>query len=110
MKRLCVLAAIALASLSAAAQMPQNFEKGFAADKMYQFSNIDSVNTFNGNLTIVIPIGDKYAIGGGTSYGLVLTYNSTLWERNEVRTIPAAGGDGVPAIWESPSRRSNAGL
>ena len=45
------------AAAPAAAQRPQNLAKGFAADKMYEFNNLDHINTFNGHLNIAIPLG-----------------------------------------------------
>ena len=37
-------------------------------------------NLFNGNLTLTIPIGGSYPVGGDLSYGLTLVYNALVWD------------------------------
>jgi YD repeat-containing protein len=91
------------------AQKDQNFERGFAPAKMYQFGDLDHVNLFNGNVVIAIPIGGSYPLGGGASYSLVLRYNSTIWEYREL--FPRSGPpDNQKHPWAYPTRRSNAGV
>ena len=110
----CIGFAATLAVLIAAQAIGQQtpaLEKGFSPDKLYQFGDIDSINTFNGNLTARIPLGPSYPINGGMSYKLGLTYNSKIWDYEEVPActlcpLPA----GATAIMTIPSRRSNAGL
>ena len=62
------------------ATQPKNQKKGFNANDVYQFNGVDSINTFNGNLTLTIPIGSSYSVGGGLSYGLTLVSNANVWE------------------------------
>src|ERR1019366_8822966 len=108
----CIGFAATLAVLIAAQAIGQQtpaLEKGFSPDKLYQFGDIDSINTFNGNLTARIPLGPSYPINGGMSYKLGLTYNSKIWDYEEVPActlcpLPA----GATAIMTIPSRRSNA--
>ena len=50
-------------SASAQQQFP-TLEKGFQAEKLYQFSDVDSVNVFSGTLLLNIPIGPDYALDG----------------------------------------------
>ena len=57
-----------------------NLERGFSADTAYQIGEIDHVNLFNGGLTLTIPIGSSYPVGGALSYGLTLVYSSKLWD------------------------------
>lgn len=57
----------------------QNTTRGFAG-KVYQFGNLDSVNVFNGNLTVRLPIGQTYVVGPGLKYQFMLTNNSKIWE------------------------------
>jgi hypothetical protein len=110
-RSLVVVALLIMVAVPAGAQMPQNFEKGFAPEKIYQFGNLDNVNLFNGNLTVIIPIGDTYGLDGGTAYGLVLSYNSSVWEHWDVTPIPVGGGSWSCCVqWTFPNRRSNAGL
>ncbi|HKO56425.1 MAG TPA: hypothetical protein VJ276_11140, partial [Thermoanaerobaculia bacterium] len=100
MKTRALIFALLLAAVSAAAQETPSMQRGFAADKVFDFGGIDAINTFNGNLTLNIPIGPRYPVAGGLKYGLQLTYNSKIWEYDE---LPS----GIRAV---PSRRSNAGL
>jgi len=91
-----------LITLGASAQ--QQFpalEKGFRADKFYQFGGLDSVNVFSGALMINLPIGPDYALDGGLSYGLRLSFNSKIWSFSPF-------DDGT--IVASPDPRSSAGL
>ncbi|MDP9193797.1 MAG: hypothetical protein M3P06_19050 [Acidobacteriota bacterium] len=93
-----VAAALAL-EMSGQQQFP-TLEKGFQPEKLYQFGGVDSVNVFNGTLMINLPIGPTYALDGGVSYGLRLSYNSKPWDL-------VKEGEYVHA-W--PSRRSAAGM
>ena len=67
---------------------------------------MDTVNLFNGNLTIAIPIGQRYTVNGGLSYGLTLTYNSHLWDFTRKKCL----GTMQTRVWALPNRLSNAGL
>lgn len=81
MKRWLTLFAATLAVVTAlSAQQHPNQKKGFNANDVYQFNGLDTINAFNGNLTIGIPIGSSYSVGGGLSYGLTLYSNANLWE------------------------------
>src|SRR5687768_9420895 len=55
-------------------------ERGFVAEKAYQFDGLDSVSLFNGNLTLTVPLGGTYPVSSNLSYGLKLYYNSKVWE------------------------------
>jgi len=76
-------------------------EKGVQADKLYQFHDIDTVNIFNGDVVIALPIGLSYPLNGGASYQIVLSYNSNVWD---LEPGPNGTTHGFPTI------RSNAGL
>jgi hypothetical protein len=71
---------LSTAIFTAAGQQHPNQARGFAADKLYAFSGLDSVSTFNGNMNLRIPIGQEYLVGGGFSYRLMLAYNSNVWD------------------------------
>jgi hypothetical protein len=77
-----VITAIVLlaGSVPAFAQQHPNVKRGFAVDQAYQTGEIDNVNVFNGNLVLNIPIGQRYQVNGALSYGLVLNYNSKVWD------------------------------
>ncbi|MCU1246115.1 MAG: hypothetical protein JWN02_2025, partial [Acidobacteria bacterium] len=91
---------------------------GFVADQVYQFNGIDNVNTFNGNLIVQIPIGKKYTIGDGLTYGFTLSYNSTIWKKEFLNIINGVSEsdplqeitDSGPIPEDVPNRMFNAGL
>lgn len=79
---LVILVLTALAAPAMMAQDHPNIEKGFVPGKAYQVGEIDSVNLFNGNLILSLPIGPTFRVGPVISYSFVLHYNaSNLWER-----------------------------
>lgn len=93
------LSIVVVLALSALAEEP-GLKRGFDAGKLYNFGGIDTVNTYNGNLLVQIPIGPTYPVNGGLSYSLGLTFNSKVWEYQDISTYTLA----------VPSRQSNAGL
>ena len=74
---LMAFASLVLA-LPAQAQNP-NQAQGFRAENTYQSDSIEHVNLFNGNLTLTIPIGQRYPLGPNLSYGLTLVYTGNVW-------------------------------
>ncbi len=99
-----LLALLVLLALPSSAQHP-NVEHGYVPERVYEFGEIDSVNMFNGNLTLQIPIGIEYPVGDGLSYQLVLSYNSKVWD------FEAIGAGGLAGqVTASPDQQSNAGL
>jgi YD repeat-containing protein len=109
-KRLAAILLLLLAAQGAHAQAQHpNWEKGIAAEKAYEFGDLDTVNLFNGNLNISIPIGQTYHLGGNLSYGLVLHYGGNSWEFADVeRTVE--GDVQKHYIWPYPGKRHNAGF
>ena len=89
-----------LAPTSARAQQDPVAQRGFAPEKLYSFGNLDSVNLFNGNLTLTIPIGSPSTVNGALSYGLTLVYNSKVWDFLDLGGLLRA----------DPSRTANAGM
>lgn len=89
------------------AQQHPNLERGFAAEKLYQFASVDNVNVLNGNVVLTIPIGMAYPAGGSLTYALTLTYNSKLWDIEERASGPPPTPPYVQAL---PNRRANAGF
>jgi RHS repeat-associated protein len=81
----------------AGAQEHPNVAKGMAGAGNFGTADIDSVNPFNGNLVIRLPIGQSYPVNAGLSYQLSLVYNSQVWEHeiydDETRSIPARGAN-----------------
>src|SRR5437870_13305886 len=66
-----------------AAEVEPKDEKGFTPDRAYHIGDIDSVNVFNGNLVITLPVGSTYPVGGKFSYGMTLSYNSSVWKKED---------------------------
>lgn len=67
-------------------------------------SDIDTINTNNGNLVVKIPIGQRIQIGPSFSYGLDLFCNSNAWDSF---TEP---NEGAPFRLSVPVFGSNAGI
>ncbi|HKO57123.1 MAG TPA: hypothetical protein VJ276_14695, partial [Thermoanaerobaculia bacterium] len=109
MKRLAALAVLLLAARAAHAQaVHPNWEKGIAAEKAYEFGDLDTVNLFNGNLNVGIPIGQTYHLGGNLSYGFTLHYGGNSWEFGSAqRTME---GETKNFVWAFPGHRQNAGF
>ncbi|HEX4954100.1 MAG TPA: RHS repeat-associated core domain-containing protein [Thermoanaerobaculia bacterium] len=104
---LCItllLAALLLAAAPLSAQVYPALNKGLRSDGSYASGGLDTVSTFNGSLTISIPLGQSYPVGGGLSYGLGLSFNGRTWDYEEVDN----GSGQVVQAW--PARRSNAGI
>jgi hypothetical protein len=98
---LCLLVAAPLG-----AQLHPNLERGFSAEKMYDFSAVDSVNMFNGNMTLHIPLGGELRANGVLPYHLTLSYNSLFWEYVQQ---PAAAQEDPDQLQAVPTKHSNAG-
>lgn len=100
------LLVLLLITFSGAAQTHPNLERGFSPDKAYQMGEIDSVNLFNGNITLTIPLGTTSAISEKLSLGLTASYNSKLWEP---KPIPSSEGSNATHRLR-PEDESNAGF
>ncbi len=97
MKRLAILLGLSvLGALGASAQEHPNVAKGLGG-VMGPGTDLDTINPFNGNLVIRLPIGQSYPVNAGLSYQLVLTYNSQVWEYETYdetnRVLPARGNN-----------------
>src|SRR3954452_5939962 len=90
---------------------------GFVANKAFDFHDVDSVNTFNGNLIVRVPIGPTFRVNGALAYGLALHYNSKAWRYwadLSPADDPACNISQAVSWWQCgwtmalPSKRSNA--
>ena len=124
----CLIVAVVcllLSPLASAETIHPNIDRGFKADKTYDVLGLDTINTFNGNINIRIPIGMTLANGGEMSYGFTLVYNSKVWDYREeyaqgtASCIPVEGwnlwvpnGGDLPHYYQKalPTRHANAGL
>jgi hypothetical protein len=106
--RKMLLLLLVLTAVPAFADPPkaENFERGFAPQKAYQFGNLDNVSLFNGNLVVTLPLGNSYALGGGTSYAFTLVYNGNFWDFID---LASAQHPATSVHWSYPSPHSNAG-
>ncbi|KDA53241.1 hypothetical protein EG19_07075 [Thermoanaerobaculum aquaticum] len=96
--------------VAAFAQHP-NLQVGFKPEQAYQVGEIDSVDLFNGTVSLQIPIGQSYPLNAGMSYGLSVSYNSKVWEYGiQIFSTCQPPYDDVSVPQAFPSRRSNAGL
>jgi len=84
-----------------------NDARGFSPDRVFNFHGIDTVNSFNGNLLIRIPIGPEYKVNGRLAYQLALTYNSHCWRFD---VLQPEGETGSAQITARPIYQFNAGL
>ena len=83
--------------------------RGFAADKVYQFGDLDHVNLFNGNLLLTIPIGPSYPVSRHLSYGLTLVYNANLWDFEHWCDQGPPGDRCFTAAWPGPGFQAGMG-
>lgn len=77
---LCLSLMIAAAAMG---QVKPGRERGFKPEQAYQLNEFDSVNLFNGNLNLGIPLGQTYNVGAGLSYSFVLRYSGNVWFYSE---------------------------
>jgi len=110
--------ALVVSTHQATAQQHPNVEKGFKPDHAYAVGEIDAVNLFNGNLTVSIPIGGSYSVGGALSYGFTMVYSGNNWDYEELRDIQVSTGKLPPdppstsgmIRWAVPYQPLNAGM
>lgn len=106
-----VLALLLTVAVAEAQQHP-NLERGFKPERLYNFTGLDSVNVFNGNLNVKLPLGLAYPNNAGMSWSLRASYNSKLWDFDELQYT----GSADPASFNTeyvlavPSQRANAGF
>ena len=82
---------------SANAQDESNPQRGLYPGGSYLVSDIDTINTFNGNLMLNIPLASlPLGRGGEAGPGFGLTYNSKLWDIQKIVDPGEPGtGEGV---------------
>jgi RHS repeat-associated protein len=105
-----LLLGLLLGPAAARAQHP-NIARGFTPSGMFATGGIDSVNGFNGNLVVRIPIGGSYPVGGTMgSYSLALMYNSRAWDFTGKDGGICPGGNVPTDTLAVASVNDNAGL
>lgn len=107
-----VLALVAVLPLFAQEHHP-NLPKGFDADKVYDFNELDHIDLFTGGLRTTLPLGPRYPINGELSYGFTLVYNSAIWDILPGTYVIWPAGDPqptlIPYVDTRPGHRVNAG-
>lgn len=100
-----------LAATPAFTQSTPATQRGFAANAAHSIGSFDSINVFNGNLTLSIPVGPRLAVGDGSfAYGLTANYNSSIWDiQGSNGQVYTAWGN-TETLRIKPNRTSNAGL
>lgn len=78
-----------------------NLARGQVGAEMMDEQTWDSVNLFNGNLFLPLPLGIKYPLARDFSYQFAHSYNSNVWDLTQVSA-------NVVVAW--PNRYSNAGF
>jgi YD repeat-containing protein len=123
MRRLYALVGLIVAAPLLGEQHP-NVARGFQADKVYQFGDVDHVNLYNGNLSLTIPIGSEYSGNGTLRYRFALFYNSKAWDQevyqyensadysychpSDPALTPPECGENY--VYTKPTKSSNAGM
>jgi hypothetical protein len=107
---LLALCAAVLAAAPAAADVHPNTAPGFPGGQSFHSGDIDSVNLFNGSLTLTLPIGSSYPVNGGFSYSLRLIYNSNPWLFKTVHYEIPPDYHEITRTQGYPTLCSNAGL
>lgn len=104
--------AIPITAQDDAGSTPPAQVRGTSNDSAVRFGEIDSINLFNGNLTLTVPIGGSVPVGGSLSYGLKLIYNASAWDFQNTCEVgdPTTPGT-IRTVYDAiPSRLSNAGM
>jgi YD repeat-containing protein len=110
-----ILLAAALFPLAAYTGDDPLTNRGVNLNGIYHVADIDTVNLFNGNLIIDVPMAAQFPLNGGFSYGIHLVYTGQPWDFPQYeRTDPAPPDPQAPGlVWKPmpvPNRRSNAGV
>jgi hypothetical protein len=82
-KALCAVAAVIVflsSALTALAQDGQSQKRGFTPAGSFALSDIETINTVNGNMILNFPLGRLPAGRGGASASIAAFYNSKLYD------------------------------
>lgn len=87
-----------------------NLARGIAPTTTFRSFGIDTVNEFNGNLMLRIPIGSSYPVGPTLNQNLILVYNSNLYDYEYLHYFNPDTTYKETKRRVLPERVSNAGL
>lgn len=75
---LSLLAAVSASGQTTGNQLPTT-DRGFKPELVYQFNGFDTVNLFNGNLNLTIPLA-SYPVAADVSYSFVLRFSGNVFQ------------------------------
>ncbi|HEV7396995.1 MAG TPA: hypothetical protein VGN86_10830, partial [Pyrinomonadaceae bacterium] len=96
-----LLALPTVVAASVGAHVHPNLARGAANIASQDATDWDSVNLFNGNLNLSLPLGISYPLTSNFNYQFSLNYNSNIWDLTQVTST---------VLRAEPNRYSNAGL
>jgi YD repeat-containing protein len=110
-----ILLATSLLPLAAYAGDDPLTNRGVNLNSVYHVGDIDTVNLFNGNLIIDVPMAAQFPLNGGFSYGIHLIYSGQPWDFPQYEREDPDQSHPPPREWiwkpfPIPNRRSNAGV
>lgn len=78
---LCWVLCVWMACMTRAQQLDSIPDRGFQPSGSYAFTDIETINTTNGDLTLRVPVGSlPPGRGGNPGFTLQLLYNSKIWD------------------------------
>lgn len=85
--------------------------RGFDPSKTYDANVIDTVDPQSGNVSLSVPIGQRYSVGPLIDYQISLNYNSNTWDHYLAPVCLAGPGcDDVMYNFSIPNQSNNAGI
>lgn len=96
--RSIILLTSALLPLAAQAQDVRQPDRGFVASGSYALSDIETINTTNGNLMLNIPLA-TFPKGVGPAYQFALRYDSKLWDNQGTWTTDGVLNEVGEPVW-----------
>lgn len=88
--------------------------RGADENGVFSISAEDRINLANGSLSISVPLGQPYPVGGGLSYQFSLSYSSNTWDYQEDSCVhlPGQGSENytVDYVMPIPNPLNNAGM
>ena len=97
------------ASLGNAGMTPAQ-ERGFQPDRVYSTDGLDTIDIASGSTAVTIPIGPRFSVNGGLSYGLTLVHSSLVWEFKEINVDVDADDETPLCFWKAPGDASQGSI
>ncbi len=85
--------------------------RGFDPSKAYDANVIDTVDPQSGNVSLSVPLGQRYSVGPLIQYQITLNYNSNAWDHYLAPVCLAGPGcDDEMYNFSVPNQSNNAGI